>query len=489
MNARRPATSADAVAELAFRELARRHMYDALLWRRRDIIPNRFLARLMAEAEAWSDASARGEAPIVLCEGPPQHGKTEGVGRNLGPLHMARNPGQHVIYATSSQGRADDVSRDARRAASDYALLWPHMAAGDVANVQAWDTAAGSKWRALGVGVASAGITAHAAIVDDPFASRADASSRVARDRAWDWLRGDIIPRTTRTGGGVWVQHTRWHEDDAAGRMRREFGDRVRVLSWPAIAEVDEVVNGALWRRAGEALAPEIVTVDDLTKIRALIGARDWDSLYMQRPVVEDGESIRRVWFAHDRPGVWYTEPPDHHAKTAAEIVVSVDGASKQGTANDWTVVHAWAKVGRRAYLLDEQRGRWDSPTQIERVKGIVARWRAMGRPLAVLIEDASSGTSLIQHLRAAGVGGVIEVSAAGDKVRTRVDGLAIAAQAGDLCLPLIGWADATVDEWVSYGPGAAHDDRTVAASIAVDRICGMKEPRRVTFISREGAF
>ena len=32
-------------------------------------------------------------------------------------------------------------------------------------------------------------------------------------------------------------------------------------------------------------------------------------------------------------------------------------------------------------------------------------------------------------------------------------------------------------------------DDRTVAASIAVDRICGMKEPRRVTFISREGAF
>jgi hypothetical protein len=39
---------------------------------------------------------------------------------------------------------------------------------------------------------------------------------------------------------GLLIIATRWHVDDLLGRLLDKFGDKVRVLRYPALAEHDE---------------------------------------------------------------------------------------------------------------------------------------------------------------------------------------------------------------------------------------------------------
>jgi hypothetical protein len=211
--------------------------------------------------------SIAGRSPRLILMAPPRHGKTMLMGEGLGPALMARSPGAHVIYATHSQTLADKVSIKARRKVAEHlAPVFSHLEPSPAKwTASWWETAGGNSFRAVGVGVGTAGEGANIAVEDDPFGSKEDAYSAREQERVLDHYLSDIETRIMR-GGGVAIMHTRWHRGDLIGRLMEQQPGVWRVLSWPAIAEVDEP-----HRRAGEALVPHLFPVERLHHLRQIL--------------------------------------------------------------------------------------------------------------------------------------------------------------------------------------------------------------------------
>ena len=51
--------------------------------------------------------------------------------------------------------------------------------------------------------------------------NRLQAESRVIRNAIWDWF-SDVVMTRIEPGGSVFIEMTRWHPDDLAGRALRE---------------------------------------------------------------------------------------------------------------------------------------------------------------------------------------------------------------------------------------------------------------------------
>ena len=111
---------------------------------------------------------------------------------------------------------------------------------------------------------------------------RAEAHSRLIRDRTWNWFVDDYLSRFAKDSALLIIQ-TRWHVDDLLGRFIEREKD-VRVLRYPAIAEK---FDG--YRQAGEPLFPELKPLDFLLGRKKILTEASWQSLYQQNPIVVGG--------------------------------------------------------------------------------------------------------------------------------------------------------------------------------------------------------
>src|SRR5262249_36263920 len=134
---------------------------------------------------------------------------------------------------------------------------------------------------------------------------------------------------------------TRWHEDDLAGRILAE-ADPWEVVSLPAIAEEDD----PLGRRPGEALCPERFGVEDLERLRDVLGTYSFSALYQQRPAPRSGG-----FFKTERLETVDAVPSD------ARRVRWWDKAAATG--GDYTVGLLMAKAGSTFFIEDIVRGQW----------------------------------------------------------------------------------------------------------------------------------
>jgi phage terminase large subunit-like protein len=107
-------------------------------------------------------------------------------------------------------------------------------------------------------------------------------------------------------------------------------------------------------------------------------------------PAPPGGAMIKRNWIAR------YDVLPPESQKFI--ILQSWDTASKGGPANDFSVCTTWfVTPNRRWYLMDVWRKRVDYPQLKAAVQTLAAKHRAR----RVLIEDAGTGTSLVQDCAA----------------------------------------------------------------------------------------
>lgn len=109
---------------------------------------------------------------------------------------------------------------------------------------------------------------------------------------------------------------------------------------------------------------------------------------YQQVPVPAGGHMIERDWVHY------YEETLDYQAGDL--VIQSWDTASKTGPLNDYSVcVTAVLRKGV-VYVLDVYRAKLKFPDLLRKVEEHARNWKAK----ILLIEDAASGTQLIQHLR-----------------------------------------------------------------------------------------
>lgn len=303
----------------------------------------------------------RGEVDRLMLLLPPRHGKSELASRRFPAFVLGRQPQKEFISVSASSDLATDFGRDVRNIINgqEYKRLFPTALAEDSQAKNKWRTEAGGGYYAVGVGGQFMGRGADILMIDDPFASMADAQSETTRKAVWDWYTGTAYNRL-QPGGAIVIINHRMHEDDLSGRLIAQAasgGDRFEIVEMPAIND-----NGmALW--------PESYPIEALGRIRSNSIPRYFSALYQQNPTPDDGSYFLRDWL---RP---YTKAPDRATLRiygASDYAVTQDGG-------DWTVhiVIGVDPIGRM-YLLDLWRKQTTADKWIEAFCDLVEEWKPL---------------------------------------------------------------------------------------------------------------
>lgn len=281
----------------------------------------------------------RGETDRLMILTAPRHGKSELASRRFPAFYLGHFPDHQFISFASTSDFAADFGRDVRDIIDsiEYRALFQTRLAEDSQARGKWHTEDGGIYYAVGVGGSVLGKGAHVALIDDPFASMADAKSETSRKTVIDWYRGTVYNRLMPGGKIILINH-RMHEEDLSGYLLAQEalgGDRWEIVNLPAI----DAAGCALW--------PEAYDLPALERIRRNMLPADWSALYMQQPTPDEGTFFKKDWFR------FYAERPQHLRTYGASdwAVTSGDG--------DYTVhgVVGVDPVGN-IYVLDVWRNR-----------------------------------------------------------------------------------------------------------------------------------
>lgn len=351
----------------------------------------------------------------------------------VGPTYvMGKHPGTRLILASYGQDLARRHGRRGRQIArsSAYAALWGCRLSENTTAADEWALSNGSEYLACGLLAGVTGNRAHGVVIDDPVKGREQAESPTIRDKTWDAYRDDLLTRLI-PGGWIVLVQTRWHEDDLAGRILPK--------GWAGESGMIECRDGKVWeviclpaeadrhddplgRQIGETLWPEWFDRGHWDIFRR--DSRTWAALFQQKPRPGEGGIFKEAWLRRR-----YGQIPIE----ASVVVHSWDTAQKPDELNDPTVGTFW-NLGRGVagyYLRDVYRERVDYPTLRRKVIAYADR----DKPAAILIEDKSSGQSLIQDLRNSTSLPIIAIEPHGDKL-FRANEVSAMVEAGLLHLP-----------------------------------------------------
>mgnify|MGYP003134675610 CR=1 FL=1 len=318
--------------------------------------------------EKFSQDVVDKKSPRLMLFMPPRHGKSTLASVCYPAWHLGRHPEHEFISCSYSGSLAMGFSRKVRQLLREptYKTAFPTRLDPDSQSAEAWLTTAGGGYVAAGVGGGITGKGAHVMVIDDPVKNREDAESDNNRNANWDWYTSTAYTRLA-PGGGVLVILTRWHDDDLAGRLLKsstEGGDQWEVVSYPAIAEVDEQ-----FRNMGEALHPERYSADALNQIRKAVGPRDWAALYQQNPVADDGE-----YFTRDMIQYYSDEDVDFESM---RYYCAWDLAIGKKDRNDYSVgVVVGVDEYDQLFVVDVVRGRFDGFELVEQILDLYQTWK-----------------------------------------------------------------------------------------------------------------
>jgi len=246
-----------------------------------------------AIAEALQQ-SEQGHIKRLMITMPPRHGKSELASRRFPAWFIGRDHLRQVIFATYSHEFGQDFGRTWREIIQSdrYRATFPGVSLKPETRAShRMELVDGGMMVATGVGGAITGRGADLLLIDDPFKNREEAESQTIRDSRWDWFTSTAYTRLM-PGGRIVVIMTRWHEDDIAGRllsdewMPQHLIDEWTILDLPAIAYENSNKEKALW--------PEKYPLEVLKHTRDMLGPRDWNALYQQKPTPPEGAFFKR---------------------------------------------------------------------------------------------------------------------------------------------------------------------------------------------------
>jgi predicted phage terminase large subunit-like protein len=439
-------------------QVALRESADAELARRRllpfceRIDPHYERARHLELLADRLEALERRDIRRLIVAMPPRHGKSRTCSQLFASWLLGRRPDEGVVLASYGSELAEQNSRRVREIVSDERFPFDVRVSPVSHAVNRWQTTSGGVVIAAGIGSSLTGFGADAMIVDDPVADRAAAESPAIRESTWSWFQ-DVARTRLHAGAIQLLIATRWHEDDVTGRVLNSAqAGEWELLNLPAIAEEHD----ALGRRPGEALWDRFPLSELPSVERGEISSRSFAALYQQRPVPAEGHIFKANWFEHR-----YVEMPP-----LKSIVVGADCAAKTGVGNDFSAIVTIGTDGKDFFVRDVVRERLEFADLARRIVGVQRRFSAG----TVYIEDASSGTPLVQELRRTTSLPIVGVPPRGTKV-ARAEAVSGLFEAGKVRLPRDApWIDIFIDEFLRF-PAGKHDDQVDATSLTLERL------------------
>jgi predicted phage terminase large subunit-like protein len=428
---------------------------------------------------------------------PPQHGKSTMVSRFFPAFALGKMPNLRILHVSYGADLASTNSRVVRNMvlSDKYQAVFGRYSPSDEPVVLASDSKAAAEWDlaaphrggmiATGIGGAIPGRPKGLGIFDDPIKGEKEAQSQQVRDDAWDFYVASYRPRLL---AGV-LPMTHWHPDDPAGRIIQDMiskpnGDKWKILMLPGIIEdgmfaankeeqhkrmaegVYLPLRDPLGRAVGEVVCPEILSKNEMMKIRSTMGDRHFTALYQQMPYSKEGQKYKREWFKT------VTKIPDD--VTIKFIVRLWDKANS--TKGDFTVgvLMAYCSDGF-FYIIDVVRGQWSSYDRDQKMKktaesdhekyGKVYIWHQQDPGSAG--KDSAEATNRLLM----GYPAKFE-TVTGDKA-ARSEPLESAFQGALVFLLQGAWNEAFIVECVAFDNGN-HDDQVDAASGAYNKLLEM---------------
>lgn len=286
----------------AVKSLAREHLIDFGIYmgtEKGELYQPAWFHEEMAD-ELMKVANGTSEYDILMFFLPPGSGKSR-LATQLFPAYMlGKDPSTQVIVTSYSGDLAEKFGSNTRDIVESkkYQSLFETFLRKDSRSKDNWETTKGGSYNAVGLGGSITGKRANVFIIDDLIRGRAEANSKSYRDNAWDFFMSTAFTRGANRLSQkkpVYIFcNTRWHTDDVPGRlleMQKEGGENVpkmKVISYPAVAEVDEK-----HRKAGEALWEKGYPLAELEKIKATITGYEWSALYQQNPITAENQEFK----------------------------------------------------------------------------------------------------------------------------------------------------------------------------------------------------
>lgn len=333
-------------------------------------------------------------------------------------------PDSQFIYTVYSNSMAVESSRYIQGILRSewYQRLFTGTRLGNLQKAEHFNTTMGGQLFAdgtdgslLGRGAGIKGRPGGGIFIDDA-SKPSEAQSQVQIETLHRWFEGTIKNRRNSSlYCPIVACQQRMGPDDLSGYILANYPGKTLHLKFPAM------VNGA-------SIIPETVSTESLLDTQR-VNPFAFASMYMQEPIILGGNMIKPEWFGYCT------------AEEASQLVfeyrmVTSDTAWKTREANDWSVFQAWGKLGAKIYLLDQVRGKWESPQMIAIAREFWAKHREDKSSWLrkIVVEDHASGTAAIQQLVNEGIP-VEPVLRVKDKV-TRVEDILPMIATGRVVLP-----------------------------------------------------
>jgi len=420
---------------------------------------------IASELQRFYEDLIAGKRPKLVIQAPPQHGKSVQIIDFISWV-AGKHPEFRTIYTSFSDRLGIRANLRLQRLYSSdvYAEIFP----GTTINKSNVVTVSGQFlrnreileyvgtegfFRNTTVRGSITGESLDLGVIDDPIRGRADANSEAVRESAWDWFTDDFFTRFSEEAGLLAIL-TRWHIDDPIGRLVDRYPE-VKVLSYPAIAEIDEP-----HRKKGEALFPEHKSIEFLREREKIMSSSNWLALYQQRPTAASGDL-----FKPEQLKIIDALPFGHITWVRGwDLASTTDG--------DWT---AGCKVGRlidgRFVIADMVRLRV-GPDERDAALVNTAAADTVSTKISIPQDPGQAGKTQVLYLTRSLVGySVMSSPESGDKV-TRAEPVASQVNVGNVLMLRASWNDKFIDELRVF-PNGVHDDQVDALSRAFSHLIG----------------
>lgn len=351
-------------------DAARGDMISYMLTLHNNMRVTRFSEALAYEAQR----ALEGKHDRVLVEAPPRHGKSYVLSENAPAWYLGKYSSRKIILASHTEQLATDFGTIVKRNMSDP----KHEAIfGEQAGVSRFKAANhnfrtndGGEFMAVGVGGTPIGKGADAYIIDDPIRNRQDVENEAKRQFYRSWYSSSVLTRL-EGNGTIFLCHQRWHEDDLAGQLLKENPDEWRVLSFPALIETaEDSARDYLRRQVGEALVPELHSVEKLERLRESLLTMDWRSMYQCAPVNSIGEE-----FVPSMLQTYDAYPDSIRGNMNVYIIVDPANSKERWSDNTAMIVIGLGEDGNY-YILDLIAEKLDLGERADKLFELHRRWR-----------------------------------------------------------------------------------------------------------------
>lgn len=418
-----------------------------------------------------------GQQQFLIIELGPQHGKSMAITETLPSYYLMRYPDKKVMvtaYGENLYSQFADSNRDkfTRLAPKLFGLTTSKNTANqfDIRNHK------GEAFFTSMLGSAT-GHSADLLIIDDPIKNSEEAMSPTVKEKIWkEWT--NTFSTRLQNNSSVIVIATRWTTDDLSGRLLQQKAYDWQEIKLPAIATgIPKGQTDIIGRHNGEALCPELHTLNALLAQKKNLGTHAFNALYQQSPTIEGGNIFKRDWIKYYVPDratmikLNLTEKdvqilPRHLQDT----IQTWDATFKSKENDDFVAGQTWSRRGAELYLrpgwCHKRLSFTETLTAIKNMK------RMYPRTSAILVEDKANGPAILDTLRRE-IAGIMPVSPGADSKEARAASVSPRFEAGQIYVPHPLWIPAVedmIEEWIGF-PNMPHDDSVDAMVYAVRRL------------------